>query len=139
MWSLTWLKSRFSSRVRRMRSSRRYADLPDSCSVRSTTLTVIPERRCTSQPCLAVILRIIYGLLLPNFFARDGLPFEVLRPLLEETLRKAFVNSPAASQTGPAARGDRRVIDGHLSLLDGREKEIYSLLSDCIMSRRSNK
>lgn len=74
-----------------------------------------------------------------ELLARDGLPFEVLRPLLEETLRKAFVNSPAASQTGPAARGDRRVIDGHLSLLDGREKEIYSLLSDCIMSRRSNK
>lgn len=71
-----------------------------------------------------------------DLLERDGLPFDVLRPLLEETLRKAVVNSPAASQTGPAARGDRRVIDGHLALLEGREKEIYSLLSDCIMARR---
>ncbi|MBD5354536.1 MAG: DUF2520 domain-containing protein [Bacteroides sp.] len=65
---------------------------------------------------------------------RDNLPFDVLRPLLVETLRKAFVNSPSASQTGPAARGDRRVIDGHLELLDGNEKEIYKLLSESIMA-----
>lgn len=71
-----------------------------------------------------------------ELLSRDGLPFDVLRPLLDETLRKAFVNSPAASQTGPAARGDRRVIDAHLSNLSGSEREIYSLLSEAIMSRR---
>lgn len=67
---------------------------------------------------------------------RANLPFDVLRPLLEETLRKAFVNSPSSSQTGPAIRGDRRVMDGHLALLDGNEKEIYRLLSESIMARR---
>ncbi|MBD5334080.1 MAG: DUF2520 domain-containing protein [Bacteroides sp.] len=73
-----------------------------------------------------------------DLLSRDGLPFDVLRPLLEETLRKALVNSPAASQTGPASRGDRRVTDGHLALLDGKEREIYSLLTDCIMARRGS-
>ncbi len=71
-----------------------------------------------------------------ELLAKDNLPFDVLRPLLEETLRKAMVNTPGASQTGPAARGDRRIVDAHLALLDGREKEIYSLLSECIMERR---
>lgn len=65
----------------------------------------------------------------------DNLPFDVLRPLLEETLRKAFVNSPSASQTGPAIRGDRKIVDSHLGLLDGKEKEIYKLLSESIMAR----
>lgn len=73
-----------------------------------------------------------------DLLSRDNLPFDVLHPLLEETLRKALVNSPAASQTGPAARGDRRVTDAHLAMLDGKEKEIYRLLTDCIMSRRES-
>lgn len=70
-----------------------------------------------------------------ELLAKDNLPFDVLRPLLEETLRKAMVNSPAKSQTGPAVRGDRRIVDAHLAMLDGREKEVYGLLSECIMAR----
>lgn len=68
-----------------------------------------------------------------ELLSREGLPFDVLRPLLEETLRKALVNFPSASQTGPAARGDRKIIEAHLSQLSGREKELYRILSDDIM------
>lgn len=71
-----------------------------------------------------------------RLLAADGLPFSVLQPLLEETLRKALANSPASSQTGPAARGDRKIIDAHLALLDGRYKELYAMLSDEIMRER---
>ncbi|MCM1077460.1 MAG: F420-dependent NADP oxidoreductase [Bacteroides sp.] len=68
-----------------------------------------------------------------DILSKNNLPFDVMRPLLEETLRKALVNGPEKSQTGPAVRGDRRVIDGHHAMLDGREREIYRLLSDGIM------
>lgn len=71
-----------------------------------------------------------------NQLAREGLPFDVLRPLLEETLRKAFVNSPSASQTGPAVRGDRNIVDAHLSMLNGTEKELYRILSESIMGKQ---
>lgn len=67
----------------------------------------------------------------------EGLPFDVLKPLLEETLRKACTVGPEAGQTGPAARGDRRVIDTHINLIDGEKKEIYRLLSECIISRHA--
>lgn len=65
---------------------------------------------------------------------REGLPFDVLRPLLEETLRKALVNSPSASQTGPAVRGDINIIASHLSQLSDPEKSLYRTLSDAIMT-----
>ena len=68
---------------------------------------------------------------------KEWLPFDVLRPLLEETMRKAFACSPFAGQTGPAVRGDRHVMDRHLSMLDGNEKMLYRIISDCIMEHHN--
>ncbi|MEQ9186869.1 MAG: DUF2520 domain-containing protein [Cryomorphaceae bacterium] len=60
--------------------------------------------------------------------------FEVLRPLLRETLRKAIELGPKESQTGPARRGDEQLIEQHLQLLkaDPNMAEIYALLSESI-------
>jgi len=46
------------------------------------------------------------------------LPFELLHPLMEETLAKALQDSPARMQTGPAVRGDHKTIQRHLQLLE---------------------
>ena len=35
-----------------------------------------------------------------------------------------------ASLTGPAARGDQTTIDGHLACLDGRDRQVYELLTE---------
>lgn len=61
------------------------------------------------------------------------IPFDVLAPLLEVTLRKAVAIGPQAAQTGPARRGDRQVIAAHLAMLNDDDKEIYRLLSDKIL------
>lgn len=63
-----------------------------------------------------------------------GLAFEMLHPLMEETLAKALQDSPARMQTGPAVRGDADTIRRHLELLDGhpRWKELYAMLSASI-------
>lgn len=55
-------------------------------------------------------------------------------PLIEETLRKAREVGPRDGQTGPARRGARAVTDAHLALLDGKPREIYSLLTASIAS-----
>jgi len=73
-----------------------------------------------------------------DLLSAEGLPFEVMRPLLEETIRKAFTVSPEVGQTGPAVRGDMRVIGSHLSMLEGDKHDIYRLLSDSIVSRYSH-
>lgn len=64
----------------------------------------------------------------------DGLPFEMLHPLMEETLAKALQDSPARMQTGPALRGDEDTMRRHLLLLERYPawQDIYARLSDSI-------
>ena len=64
-----------------------------------------------------------------------GLPFDALLPLIRTTVDKLKYLPPAKSQTGPAIRHDRQVVDSHLAMLDGDKHEIYRLLSDSIMNR----
>lgn len=66
---------------------------------------------------------------------RNNLPFAVMKPLLEETLRKACSNGPERSQTGPAARGDREIIANHKAMLDGERLDIYETVSNAILKR----
>ena len=62
------------------------------------------------------------------------LPFELLHPLMEETLAKALQDSPARMQTGPAMRGDVVTVQRHLDLLAEHPewREIYRTLSENI-------
>ena len=64
----------------------------------------------------------------------ENLPFEMLHPLMEETLAKALQDSPARMQTGPALRGDDDTLNRHLALLQKHPawQELYTRLSDSI-------
>lgn len=67
--------------------------------------------------------------------AREGLPFEVLKPLIAETAAKALASpSPAAVQTGPAVRGDLPTLERHRARLAGDALllEIYNSMSQYI-------
>ena len=61
-----------------------------------------------------------------------GLDFELLFPLIDETTSKVHRLSPQLSQTGPAIRNDKRIINLHKALLGQPEQEIYQLFSDNI-------
>lgn len=62
------------------------------------------------------------------------LPFELLHPLMEETLAKALQGSPGRMQTGPAVRGDSETIRRHLLQLQEHPgwRELYKKLSESI-------
>ena len=65
-----------------------------------------------------------------------GIPFEVMLPLIDETARKVHQLPPRLAQTGPAVRYDQNVMRRHMELLaDGRDREIYQLLSKSIHDR----
>ena len=49
--------------------------------------------------------------------ARAGFSFDVLEPLIKETILKALADGPELSQTGPAVRNDRNTIEKHMDLL----------------------
>ena len=65
-----------------------------------------------------------------------GLPFDAMLPLIKTTIAKLDDMTPAESQTGPAARGDMKIIEKHLASLQGDKQEIYQILSQSIMNRR---
>lgn len=64
-----------------------------------------------------------------------GLPFDAMLLLIKTTVAKLNNMTPQESQTGPAARGDRKIIAAHLATLNGDKKDIYKLLSKSIMNR----
>jgi predicted short-subunit dehydrogenase-like oxidoreductase (DUF2520 family) len=60
--------------------------------------------------------------------------FEMLFPLINETVQKAMQLPPKEAQTGPAKRGDTQTMHKHLALLENYPpyKKIYELISDSI-------
>ncbi|WP_128545393.1 Rossmann-like and DUF2520 domain-containing protein [Larkinella soli] len=65
----------------------------------------------------------------------EELEFDLLKPLIEETIRKALdAPHPAQVQTGPARRGDLDTISLHLDFLSDKPEllQVYQLLSDGI-------
>lgn len=65
---------------------------------------------------------------------KNGLPFDAMLPLIDETARKIHGFHPQNAQTGPAVRRDKNVMDKHLEMLEDepRIKEIYRIISDSI-------
>jgi predicted short-subunit dehydrogenase-like oxidoreductase (DUF2520 family) len=64
----------------------------------------------------------------------NGLSFDILKPLIQETANKILTLSPTEAQTGPAKRQDTQTINAHLNFLtDGHQKEIYKMLTKSII------
>lgn len=65
---------------------------------------------------------------------KQGLDFELLKPLIKETSDKVMTLKPTEAQTGPAVRFDETIINKHLKLLtdDPELKKIYSFVSESI-------
>lgn len=63
------------------------------------------------------------------------LPFDVVKPLIAETINKSLEIGPEKGQTGPARRGDLEVLDRHLVLFEENKgvAEIYRVISQHII------
>lgn len=66
--------------------------------------------------------------------SKAGFSFEVLKPLIHETVKKALELGPENSQTGPAVRYDINTIKKHLDLLSFSPelKDIYDKMTKTI-------
>ncbi len=64
---------------------------------------------------------------------QEGLSFELLKPLIQETVDKLHDLAPKAAQTGPARRNDTNTMQRHLDeLKHPLDKKLYQLLSESI-------
>ena len=70
--------------------------------------------------------------------AKEGLPFDIVAPVIEETAKKVIESqNPAVSQTGPARRGDSQTLERHRKMLadEPKKREIYDKISEDIWHR----
>lgn len=67
-----------------------------------------------------------------DYCQKNDLPFEILRPLIKETVSKIETLDPISAQTGPALRNDKKTISAHLEMLDEDTKKIYTILTESI-------
>lgn len=60
------------------------------------------------------------------------IPFRVMLPLIDEVARKVHELPPREAQTGPAMRGDGKVMARQEAMLHGTPRDIYRLMSQSI-------
>jgi predicted short-subunit dehydrogenase-like oxidoreductase (DUF2520 family) len=66
-----------------------------------------------------------------DYLIANNLDFQVLHPLVWETVAKALELGPANAQTGPARRNDEGTIKKHLEMLEGEDlKALYEFLTE---------
>lgn len=72
---------------------------------------------------------------------KQGLSFDLLKPLIRETAAKIMVMTPSDAQTGPAKRYDETIVNKHLKLMEDRPQlsEIYSLITNNIYQAHKKK
>lgn len=63
----------------------------------------------------------------------------IVKPLVDETIHKAFSIGPKKSQTGPASRNDEEVMEKHWKELSGKPgfQEIYKNISESIIKMKN--
>lgn len=99
--------------------------------------------RIDSEKRKALHLAAVFACNFPNYLyniaqqiiAKQGIDFELLRPLIKETAEKVQSADPATVQTGPAIRNDEITMAMHRQLLDGEPElqQLYILLSQGII------
>ena len=68
-----------------------------------------------------------------------NLDFNILKPLIRETVNKIHKLDPINAQTGPARRNDKNIMKMHLEMLDDKNTiSLYKTISDMINDKYGN-
>ncbi|MFN4084057.1 MAG: Rossmann-like and DUF2520 domain-containing protein [Bacteroidia bacterium] len=70
----------------------------------------------------------------------NNFDFNILKPLIQETVNKLNKLSPLEAQTGPALRGDTNTIIEHLTLLQNKPeiRQLYEIISYSIQNSKND-
>lgn len=69
-----------------------------------------------------------------DILKKEKIPFDIIKPLIIETINKSLELGPKKAQTGPAKRHDFETLDKHLAYIQDEElSELYRLISQHIV------
>lgn len=69
-----------------------------------------------------------------DILQKSNVDFNLLHPLIRQTIKKIEKHSPKDVQTGPAKRNDKKIIESHLESLENNQQELYKLITNSIIS-----
>lgn len=74
-----------------------------------------------------------------DYLEKHEIDPEVVKPLMNEAIRKAFLLGPENSQTGPAVREEDSIINEHLNELESDQElyKLYALFSEGIKQKKT--
>lgn len=74
-----------------------------------------------------------------DILKENNIEFDILWPLINETVSRLKEYQPQQMQTGPAVRGDHPTITAHLSLLDHKPglQEVYKVITQSIIHSKN--
>ena len=64
-----------------------------------------------------------------------NIEFEILKPLLEKTMRQLLTGNSLQKQTGPAKRNDKSTIIEHKKMLSGENLKVYNVMTNSILKK----
>lgn len=68
-----------------------------------------------------------------QYLEKNDINFDLLKPLITETVNKISISNPREIQTGPAKRNDIKTIEKHICFIEDEDlKEIYKILTKSI-------
>ncbi len=75
-----------------------------------------------------------------NLLKKHRVDFDILMPLIKETVRKVELKGPFNAQTGPAVRSDKNILKLHSEMLSSVEdyQKIYNFISESIITEHTN-
>lgn len=95
----------------------------------------LERKRCHLSAIFACNFTNYFYSIASELLAEKNLSLNLLKPLIEETLAKATSITPQKAQTGPAVRGDWKIINKHLDELKNEDwKKLYSFVSESIFN-----
>ncbi len=76
-----------------------------------------------------------------DLLKKNKMSFDILQPLITETVKKAGLIGPFKAQTGPAVRNDKYILELHSDILSafGDYRKFYNFITNSIISKHCKK
>ncbi|MFR9645414.1 MAG: DUF2520 domain-containing protein [Rikenellaceae bacterium] len=105
-------------------------------AISSNVIEMSSERRKTLHLAAVFACNFTNAMLTATheILSQEDIPYDLYRPLVEETISKAFTSTPHEAQTGAARRGDMKIQSRHVEMLrhDENLTQIYKIISKYI-------